>query len=51
MAINVESFLLHFIFVKTFSFLHVVLMDKPRGVLKLSGETALATASAISALS
>jgi len=50
-AINVESFLLHFIFVKTFSFFHVVLMDKPRGVLKLSGETALAMASAISASS
>jgi hypothetical protein len=50
-AVNVESFVLHFIFVKTFFSIHVVLMDKPRGVLKLSGETALAMASAISASS
>jgi hypothetical protein len=46
-AINVESFVLHSIFVKTFPSLHFVLTDNPRGVLKLSGETALATASAM----
>ena len=45
-AINVVSFPLHFILVNTSSSFNVVLICKPLGTLKLSGETALAIASA-----
>jgi hypothetical protein len=43
-AIQVDSFSLHSILVVTFRCLRVVATVRPRGVLKLSGETASATA-------
>jgi hypothetical protein len=46
-AINVDSFSLHFILVTTLCSLQIVLIVKPRGVLTLSGETALAMAFAM----
>jgi hypothetical protein len=45
-AINVGSFPLHLICVITFLASFVVLIDRPVGVLKLSGETAFAMAAA-----
>jgi len=46
-AMNVESFPSALISVSTWLPLLTVLMDNPLGVLKLSGETALATALAV----
>jgi len=46
-AMNVESFPSAFISVSTLLFFLSVLMAKPVGVLKLSGDTALAMASAV----
>jgi hypothetical protein len=46
-AMNVANFPSALIFVTTQLFSLTVLTDKPRGVLKLSGETALAMASAV----
>jgi hypothetical protein len=46
-AMKVRNPVLHSISVKTSAFFHVVLIDKPDGVLKLSGETASATAWAV----
>ncbi len=46
-AVNVASLLSHWIWVTTFLFSLKVLTISPSGVLKLSGEIALATASAV----